>query len=79
MSDIDTSRPQSCGCGEAAYADCACNPKPLPWGSGQATFPPGVHEACARHLLQTLATQDLLAMAPGVETAPANPEDPAHD
>lgn len=41
MPDIDTSRPQSCGCGEASYADCACNPKPLPWGSGQATFPHG--------------------------------------
>jgi len=42
MPDIDTSRPQSCGCGEASYADCACNPKPLPWGSGQAAFPRGV-------------------------------------
>lgn len=51
----------------------------LPDGQRECLTAKQFHEACARHLLQTLATQDLLAMAPGVKTAPANPEDPAHD
>lgn len=51
----------------------------LPDGQRECLTAKQFNEACARQLLQTLATQDLLAMAPEVETAPDQPEDPAHD
>jgi len=44
----------------------------LPDGQRECLTAKQYDEACARHLLQTLATQDLLALSPGVETSPAS-------